>query len=326
MKTKLTAIVLMLSVLMILTSCATTIRATIPRPAELDLQGASSISVLPVQVSDNSIFQDVFVIGDFIGFINDVRYQSNGARDAADYLTCHLEQGISSSGYLDLIYSSAVKNTISAGKTAPCDVYLTGTISKYNNDVKTVKRTIKENNQKKEVEYYYRDVSFVFTYQIIDSETNRVITVRSTTVHASSSEEKKILFLPDALSTIRKELDDTVSQIMKQIQPYTEVKVLSLLKDKTKDPDMKDANKMVKDNLLEPARQKYLTLYQTRGYFEAGYNAAIILEAQGKFDEAYEEMQNLVVQFGDKRAISALSDIRYEINSRNTLKEQLESR
>lgn len=326
MKKKLSLFAVFVFFVMILASCSTTIHATIERPAELDLNGAKTMAVLPFQVDDNSMggFQTVLVFGDITNFFNKLNNSQNGSSDAANYLTRQLEQGITGSRYVELVYSDAVKGALDSGRKAPCDVYLTGYITKYNNEIKETKHTVKVDGKDVKVPYYHREVSFTLTYQIVDSETNRVISSKYSDIYASSEELEKPEELPDPMKTIRSELDGRVAAIMRQIQPYTETKYISLLKDKSKDPDMKTADKYVKNGLLDAGRELYLKLYQTRGYFEAGYNAAIILEAQGYYEEAYEEMDELVRRFGDKRAVSALNDILYEMNSRQTLQQQLE--
>ncbi|MBQ0166965.1 MAG: hypothetical protein KBT02_07665 [Treponema sp.] len=309
----------------VFTSCSTTIHTTIERPAELDLNGAETIAVLPFQITEKgNLAQNVTIIGDVITFFNELEYKSNGAYDIADYLTHQLEQGIADSDYLSLVYSDAVKSALNNAKKAPCDVYLTGIISSYNTEIVKTMHTVKENGESLKIPYYYREVGFTLTYQIVDSATNRIITSKTEDVYKNSDEIEDPEELPDAYQTIKPTLNEIVYNIMKKIQPYTETKSISLLKDKTKDPDMKAADKYVKNGLLDYARKLYLDIYETRGYFEAGYNAAVILEAQGNFKEAYEEMNDLVQKYHDSRAISALKDIQYEIDSKNTLQKQLD--
>ncbi len=313
-----------LSAAFALTSCSTTIHATIERPAELDLNGADTIAILPIQISENGLFQNSGVIGDIYGFFNTIKNINNEAFDVADYITRSLEQSLSYSNYIDLVYSEAVKGALSCGQPAPCDVYLTGTITNYTNEIKKVERKVKVEGVEQIVEYFYREVDFDLTYQVIDATTNRIISVNNVGIDEKSYEEEKLSDVPDAMKTVRYELDSMVEDIMRQLQPYTVVKSISLLKDKSKDPDMKTADALAKRGLLEASRDMYLELYETRYYFEAGYNAAVILEALGDLDGAYAEMQVIAKKSGDKRAISALNDIQRELDSRDKLKKQLE--
>lgn len=322
-KKSLIFISLILTAFLAFTSCSTTIRATIQRPAELDLNGADTISVLPVQISETGIFQNSGVIGDIFGFFSSIKYMNNDAYDVADYITRGLEQGIAASPYVDLVYSASVQSALKNSKTVPCDVYLSGTISHYKSEIKNTTKKITVNGEKVQELFYYREVSFDLTYQIIDSSTNTIIAVRTISVSNTSGDERDEDDVESTMNTIRYDLNDIINTIMKQIQPYTETKYISLLKDKSKDPDMKTADELAKKGLLDSSRELYLKLYETRYYFEAGYNAAIILEAQGKYEEAYEEMQALVMRFGDKQAITALNDIQREMNSRDALREQL---
>lgn len=306
------------------TSCSTTIHATIERPAQLDLNGADTIAVLPIQVSESGLFQNSGIIGDIYGFFSTIRNINNDSLEIADYITRNLERNLSYSEYIDLVYSDSVKGALENGLPAPCDVYLSGTITRYNNEIKKESRKVKVDGKDKIVDYYTREVSFDLSYQVIDAATNRIISVNTVSLNEESYNEEKLKDVPDAMDTVRYELDSIVDDIMRQLQPYTVVKSISLLKDKSKDPDMKTADALAKKGLIEASRDMYLELYRTRYYFEAGYNAAVILEALGDFDGAYEEMQALAKKTGDRRAISAMNDIKREIDSRDTLKKQLE--
>ena len=73
-----------------------------------------------------------------------------------------------------------------------------------------------------------------------------------------------------------------VAQIAKEIQPYSVSKSLTLLEVK-KDDDMEYAAKLAEKGYYDESYNKYVEIYNARNYFEAYYNAAIILEAKGDY-------------------------------------------
>ena len=132
--------------------------------------------------------------------------------------------------------------------------------------------------------------------------------------------------MPSAYEIIENDLDSLVKQIMKELEPYDEQIELKLMSDKSKNPDMELAKKYVENNLIEKALDKYQEVYTETGMFEAGYNAAILYEAYGDLQTAKTIMTRLVDATGDKKAVSALANINYEIQQEEKLHQQTEAR
>jgi len=82
----------------------------------------------------------------------------------------------------------------------------------------------------------------------------------------------------------------------------------------------------VKEGNLSAALEKYLSVYNELGLFEAGYNAARIMEAQGKYTEAEKLMLEVYNKTGEKKARNAIKEIQREIKDDQIFKEQQEKR
>lgn len=313
-------------------SCATKVRYEVVRPAELNLNGAKTISVLPIKpysslrIKSNTTVAEI-IIGSYFGFYDSV---SRDEKKAIEYLQTSIENGLMSSPYIDLISSDAVKTAIDKGYLNPADVYFTGEVTYYNvNDrIKTERVSVESkytdsNGKKKKsyvyVDYYYRDVSFDFKYQIVDSSNNKIIAYEKISIDNSSGRYKSIRDLPSPYSLIENKLKSTASKILKELQPYVVVKSLSLLEDKNKNPDMKNANELAKEYNINDSYRLYRKLYDENGIFEAGYNAALLKQAMGELSDAEDLMSQLYEKTLDSRAYKALSDIRYEIDQANKL-------
>jgi hypothetical protein len=309
-------------------SCATTVPVRVVRPAELDLGSAKTIAVLPFQASDsknyevtgNSLFDVVNAVNFFI---------SDGDQnetEAASYLTTKVTEGLSDSSYFTLVDESVVKQAIGSGTKPPVDVYLTGKFTKFT--YTTTSREQKETVNKKEktVIYYTRSVNASVTYQLVDSATSRIIAYRSSDLSRSGYEQQDRNLLASPYDIIQDDLASLAREILHKIQPYSETVSISLLSDKSKNPDMKTADELAKQGLIEQSEEKFRDVYEFKGTFEAGYNAAKLLQAEGRLDDAYHLMNELVDNTGDKRAIQGLSQIDYERRQAQRLQNQQAAR
>lgn len=325
----------------ILSSCATRISYTTTRPAQLDLNGAKTISVLSfkpyayfnkrndargVEVFINSFFE----IFDRVG---------PEEKQALEYLHDYIEDGLVNSPYIDVIASSAVQNAIKQGYLIPADVYLTGEVTYFSvSDKKETERIVIKHDdeddddprgRRKEeyryVDYFTRYVNFDFRYEVVDSSTNKIISYDKVSISRNSSRYERPRDLPDGFSLIKSDIGYSARKILKELQPYTVTLSVELLKDKTKNPEMKNADKLAKDNYIEESYKQFRRIYNETGLFEAGYNAAILQEALGNLSTAEKEMSELYNKTNDSRAYTALQDIRYEIKQAKRLIEQTES-
>ena len=315
---------------LVIAGCATSVPVTVTRPAELDLHGAKSISILPFQLSsshnkENNRSETTAIIN-FLNFFDALQSDDPDEISTANYLTSGLMQKLSDSRYIQVVDSSSVQRALENGTPVPTDVYLTGRISRFDSDITSSERTERQNDKECKATYYTRIVAAAITYQIVDAKTNRVVAYKTKDLRATSREFRNPRALEKPFDIIRPDLDRLLTQIMKEIQPYSERKYISLISDKTKDPDMKTANKLVKEGFIVQSRERFMSLYKTKGYFEAGYNAGKLLQAEGKLQEAEEMMSELVNKFGNSQAVSGLSDIKYEIDQAEILKGQSATR
>lgn len=331
MKKSLILIYAILSLLF--TSCATKIRYNVTRPAELDLNGARTISVLPIKsYASINIRADVsnvdFILRTFFTIIDPV---SIDEKKTIDYLQSNIERGLVNSPYIDVVSSSSVQQALQKGYLNPADVYLTGEITYFhvNDYVRKEKIQVekKEGDKKSEykfIEYYYRNVSMNYKYQIIDSATNKVLSNEVISIDKTSGKCEHNRNLPVPFSMIEYELSETVDKILKELQPYVVTKTIKLLEDKTKNPEMKNADQLAKDGNVSGSYKAFAKIYKETKLFEAGYNAAILQLALGNLSDAEELMTSLYEKTLDSRASKALTDIKYEINQAKRFKSQTE--
>ncbi len=271
----------------IATSCATSFSMRIQRAADVDLNGAKSITVSAiVPPSGKSV-------------------RSDDISDVIDYLQTNLEQKLYDSGYYQVVDKRDRRNIP--------DVYFDSSITKFKVEDNRQTNKTKDEDDNEIITYSYnRRVDLEISYKYVDSETNKVIESKTFSANRSSNYAEDPRDLPVPFNMIKSDLDSFITKIMKQIEPYYEDKTFTLLKDKSKNEEFKIADGLAKKGFYEEALEGFTAVYESTEMFEAGYNAAILMEALGYLDKAEESMNNLYIVYGNKKALSALKDIRTE--------------
>lgn len=322
-KIKVLKVFLSLLVLLGMTSCATTVNLNVTRPAELNLESVGSIAILPFGTTGS--FRKANNKGRYkvLDFFVDVLTDETEQRRIADSLQSSLEKEFINSPYLKLMDSNAVREAVRRGNESPADVYLVGDITRFDSDVKVKSVKVKEEEKTVLKDYWWREVYFGFEYKVVDGETSEIMYTESFSFYEKSSENEDRGYLPSERSMLSSDLSSIVTSISRKVQPYNVVKSISLLKDKkTKDPQMEQANKLAKNGFVQESIKLYTSIYENKRYFEAGYNAAALLEAQGKFTEALELAEEVSKIYPDKKIFNLISDINYEISMKKKLENQ----
>ncbi len=319
-------------------SCATTVKVKLTRPAQLDLNGAKTVAVLPFKpYSYYREHNTTIGIGRRIilnTFYELFEIQDPDEQLAIDTLRSQIERGLADSPYITLVSSESVQQSMRKGTLNPADVYLTGEVSYFSvEDRKYEERQMVKpasGNQLAEyqiVKYWRREVDFNFSYQIVDSNTETVISYNDYRCSKSSEKYETRYDLPGAYSLIEADVRAASRRILQELQPYTVIKSITLLEAKTKDKVLKErmkaADELADNAQLAKASEEFSKIYEETGLVEAGYNAAILQEALGNFSRAEEMMLELYEAHPDSRVAKGLSDIRYEINQANRLKKQI---
>ena len=107
---------------------------------------------------------------------------------------------------------------------------------------------------------------------------------------------------------------------MADFTPHTETLSLTLLK--SKDKDMKAAEKLAHKGQLVSARKEYQYIYKKDQLFEAGYNAALLYEAMEEYEAALELMQKVWKDSGDTRAKEKIRELEKEVEAAERLRNQ----
>ena len=332
----------------VLLSCATTLTVNVTRPAKLDLNGAKTISVLPFKPSDyyglyepaNGI---VVVISDFFRLFD---RSAPEERRCISYFHDEIEQGLMTSPYVQLVSAAAVQTALNNGNAIPADVYLTGEIVYFDieDEKEVVRKKVEEedddenygiisvssdsSSDKKTVkyiteEYFTRRVKMEFRYQVVDSKSNKIISYDRSSISERSSRYDKKSSLPSAYSLLEYDLRNISRKILRDLQPYVVRKSIKLMQDKSKMPAIKAADGLARDGYLKESYEQFLQIYRDTNMLVAGYNAAMILEALGRLDEAEQLIKEVYVLYPESAVLDGLYDIQSEIRQNQRLQGQI---
>ena len=220
MKKSIFLLVVVMALALCLTGCATTVTVEVERPAELDLNGAKSVGILPFQAKSTSamggVSQAVIDVMEYLGY-HDWYYDQDDEdrRQLTHLLTQTLQEGLVNSKYLELVDSQTVSSAISVGKKPRCDVYLTGAITKFDTSIETVVRERNYAEGRVNVTYYYRRLKVELMYQIVDTASNRVISLKTIPIDQTSYEHEEYEMVESVYELGRKSFLEIADTIMK---------------------------------------------------------------------------------------------------------------
>lgn len=293
-----------------LTSCTTSIHFPVERPAEIDSKGATSIAVLP------------FSSGNMRPFY----YNHNSdSKVIANYIQEQFQSKILRSGFFTLIAAQEFPKDSNLTTASAYDLYIHGNIYNFSNNVEKI---LIESEDKKRKEYVFkRKVSLSVKYQVVYAQTEEILYSTTQHIEEESGEYTHASDIPNFFSLVEYDLNSRINSIVKKLAPYTTTRKVALLKNKSKDEAtkeaMKTAQQLAKEGLYPLAQRAYMDIYEQQGLFEAGYNAARLLEATGKLKEAEELMRRLSLTVNSKDAVKALQEIQREISYSDRLQYQL---
>jgi hypothetical protein len=342
----------------IFTSCSTVASVYVLRPARMEMNGADTIGILPFTSyeSGRRYGSGVSFWDFFFGYEEYETKDNYDQRQILNYISKELTYGLNNSQYLTLIGSSAIKNAYENNTLSDIvDIYFAGEMKFFRVWDETIydEKKIEIKDQPPEYEIYYDDdgdiyfeerpkkkyktvieekfrrhIDLSFGYEIIDAKTEKILSYDNVDIKDYSSDYKNPRDLPSPLKMITYELDNMVTDILRDIQPYKVSKSIEFLDIKTKDKQkkefVKNTKNLVENSDFKNAYENYYQLYSEDGTFEAGYNAAMCLEALGKLYDAQELMEYVCNHSDDSRGVSGLADIKREISLQRTLQNQFD--
>jgi tetratricopeptide (TPR) repeat protein len=175
------------------------------------------------------------------------------------------------------------------------------------------------------VPWIRQTVSLRFTYWVISTITDRLIATKSfykTNKHQVKEEYAETLKSP--IQLYREILNGNLQTMARQLAPYEVWEARIMMKDKTKDPRMEEADNLVKGNIYDKALDLFLEIWYDNQNPAAGVNAAIMHEVLGDIDSALVLIENVLDVNADPKVMSEYKRLQRVKEDLSRLEKQLE--
>ncbi len=183
-----------------------------------------------------------------------------------------------------------------------------------------------EHGKKNKVTYTTRTVTVKIEYSFFDPINNEVLRVINSESSASETFKKNKSYLLDILfdtssrETIKQEEKIAIAAVKKfsgqmntELVPRERTEKRSIMEDQKNDPRLTEAKSLVRKKKYPEALNLYKNIYEETGGVAAGYNTALLLEANGQFADALallKDLNNRIEQSGKNRLYTIEVEIR----------------
>jgi hypothetical protein len=259
----------------------------------------------------------------------------------AEYTTSLLISTLVDTGYFQLVSPEQVARTmkgsiststtaVDIGRAVDAQAIVNGELYLLDTDDETWidTRTVKDPNSGAEVKELVpmitRKAWVGLTYQVVNTKTGAIVASRSFKGDdQEQTTQAKRYSLPSPEEMYKDIIADFMPEIARQLAPYQVREARTLMKDKTDDPRMEQADELVKGRIYDAALDLFLEVWDDTGNPAAGFNAAILYEITGDLDTAIAQMKEVARRTGEKKAMREYNRLLETQREQQRLQEQL---
>ena len=331
---------LLAAMLVLLSSCATSVSLRYMQPSVVDMGGYRNLAVASVVPYNGFIPSTGWVRAADIhasGLRIHSGYSYSTAASVAAYATDQLYTALSSTGFFNLLPPGETDRVIADGglggdissslHSLGYDAVLIPRIRMMSVDetVYSVPReewwVDEDGVRHRIIEFDYRytqTASIEYVLTVIDTSTGRIVSQRT---FADSETRKGYLDsawmrLDDASYLFRRMIRSFCDGIIMQYVPTERTYSASLMSNKPKNESVEAAYEAASDGNLAAAREIFLSSWQSQGHLPSGYNAALLMAADGDYDGSLSLLSSINERFDSLEARSLYRDIQ-TIRTRN---------
>ena len=330
---------------LLLAGCATSIRMEIMRPAEVNMAGARRVAVMDFGIppeNDQAWTWDELWALALAKMLNlETARKATLVEKLAQYTTERMIGTLANTNYFEVVNPGDISravigsgrrnpNPIMIGQLVGAQAIIVGDITTLVNRAEQFTRIekVKDKTTGKDTEttvlYVKRTLELDLTYRAVNTSTGAIMatkTLEDSNVREIRYADRSSLEAEEAV--FRGMIDAMLPKIAKQIAPYKETVYRGLMKDETKDPEMKKADELVKNNLYDSALGIYLDAWRRSRNPAAGVNAGIMYEVLGDLDSAIATVRQVVDATANRKAMGEYNRLLKEKKDQEELLRQL---
>jgi hypothetical protein len=307
--------------------CAPSIRLEVLKPAEVNMKGAKKLAVMDYgfPMPNKPMGVDDLLKAAFAKMVGvQMHEQETPEMKLAKCATSKTASVLASTQYFTILTPTELSRTfaggpeqpplsaVDIGKKAGAQSIILGEIEHLSSDDESfVEERKKDNGNKEVIRKIKRTVTVRMSYRVIETETGSLLATKTLDGKIDQivlERNRGELSKPDELGC--QVLDKILPAMARQLAPYKVVQNRILMKDKTKNPEFERALKFIKGNMYSNAYDIFTQIYQTSGNISAGFNAAIMKEAMGDLEAAYNEMNALASKTAEPEVIREVNRLK----------------
>ena len=294
-KVRVYKIALIVSLVLVMASCATRVRLQAQRMPTLDTASIQSLAVMPFGVARNI---EVY-------------------RSTAQHVTSVATDNIRATNQFRLVSPSEIERLRRANQSIEgyADALFTGQILRITSNDSEQER--QRRNREGEMETFIlhvREVELEFNYHLMRTRDGTLIgpVTRRGTDRSTSENRAELQSVDNMLRNI---VNTQLRQLYRDVVPHTIPisRSLERERDRSLQDQMRAAEAQVRARNYRAALEEYLLIYRTSGSIAAAINASILYEALGETQTAANFMAQVHADTGNPRARDVLNRLNREL-------------
>jgi hypothetical protein len=276
---------------LMLNGCATKVQIPMSHPPIVDMHGIRKITVLPIN-------RYAPISGTITQAMKDLIVQTN---------------------FYTLIDSSSLNGYSRNEWSTIVDAYIETRVGEISSsDTREPYKTTDAKGNSITRIRYIRTVKLQFAYQFVKTSNNQIFKVSD--ISGSTSDSNSDRASLDSPQTLAHEIIySQLKNIQREIAPWQSIEKVAIQKDPTKDKRLKNAQQLVKDKRYQQALEIYIYVYEGNENLIAGYNAALLMQALGKLEDAINLLEKIIKNNDTK--LSTKQSLNFQ-TTLNKMKEQ----
>lgn len=311
-------IILLTALLVVLSSCQTSLSIPYIEPSNINMADYRNVAIcsateyegsqsLPFYIRyDDYFFDPTFVLYNFSTSYSFDSLKRASAKDVTNVVT----RLFNNSSYYSVLSTDKTDTYISLYKIGRdpsemlrsdgIDALIVPKVTDLRTDEYIDAEIVKDyyTGEEKVIYTLYRYVKISFTLTVLDTETNRIVAVKEYSAEKTDWED----FDPDyyIFYTLESEADllyeavaSKADEIIDDFMPTRRYVYVTLKDNKPKVESVEEAYKAASNGNFDYALSVFKKEYETSGHVPSGYNAALILSSSGEIEEALEILADI---------------------------------